>query len=632
MPELKPNITRLKAIKNSKVIYAMNRSMFHFLKRTFVTLLTILSASTLIAQKSKEVKELNIKKIELGYPCPGIPFYHFKADLELPQSSIIEVEAFVDGKVLRATDLRRESDAENLNRPPISERPPAGYSLAQDGTHYKDLSVVGWVRWDPGQKYNIRISVRMKKTVHESADDFWISGSKTVTAPQGPSGFSKDWKSYKAVVLSETAGISRNREPVEVLLAFYPDEAQQLIRDIRVVSVNPVTHALTEMPSQVYDQMEYLTEDDLAPDKDGKPARQVPLWLPTVTVRVAFLADVPAKTSQVFLVYYNNPNAMVKMYESDLRVQGEAPGLQIDNSAFTAALHPNSGHLDQITLKSKPDFPFFHRLETNGAMHWNPDIYVPPRAWTHTADWKAPKSVKTVAGPVIAKSEVWDAMRLVPEVDASVRYEFYPGVPYFISSTAMRINETVNALALRNSEMVFKREMITDAAWYNTLTDSVINYNVTNMPDLTDLKMEADVPWITFYNKEKGIGFAGIQLGYSNTGIESPIRLLNPYFYITAGPWIYWARGLSHSFLSSNMQQVIPVLKGNVFSEKWAYLVYELGKDGDTFKPVMEWQKRLTNPLRIQLVEEVDQRVSKTLQEVFMDKGKSGWEGRDNHK
>ncbi len=610
----------------------MNKSELNILKRTFIILLAMMFAFTINAQKSKELKELNIKKIELGYPCPGIPFYHFKADLELPQSSIIEVEASVDGKVLRATDLRRESDAENLNRPPISERPPAGYSLAQDGTHYKNLSVVGWVRWEPGQNYNIKISVRLKKEVHESSEDVWISSSRTVTAPKGEAGYSKEWKSYKAVILSETAGIARTREPVEVLLAFYPDEAQQLIRDIRVVSVDPVSHALSEVPSQVYDQMENLTEDDLAPDKDGKPTRKVPLWLPTVTVRVAFLADIAPKTSRVFLIYYNNPNAMAKMYESDLRVQGEAPGLQIDNSAFTAILHPNSGHLDQITLKSKPGFPFFHRLETNGAMHWNPDIYVPPRAWTHTADWKGPKSVKTVAGPVIAKSEVWDAMRLVPEVDASVRYEFFPGVPYFISSTTMRINETVNALALRNSEMVFRREMISNAAWYNVLTDSVINYDVTNMPDLTDLKMEADVPWITFYNKEKGLGFAGIQLSYANAGVESSTRLLNPFFYITAGPWIYWARGLSHTFLSSNNQQVVPVLKGNVFSEKWAYLVYEINKEGNPFQPILDWQKRLTNPLRIQLVEEVDPRVSKTLQEIFMDKGKSGWEGRDNHK
>jgi hypothetical protein len=610
----------------------MKKSKLFLSKISFVFLLTIMIALTLNAQKSKEGKELKITKIELGYPCPGIPFYHFKADIELPESSIIEVEAAVDGNVLRATDLRRESDIEDMNRPPMSERPPSGYSLSQDGTHYKNLSVVGWVKWQPGQDYNIRISVRMKKAVRAANDDVWINSVKKVTAPTGVAVFDKNWKSYKSVVLSETAGISRAKEAVEILLAFYPDEAQQLIRDIRVVAVDPKTHELTEVASQVYDVQEDLKEDDLAPDKNGSPTRKVPLWLPTVSARVAFLADVPAKSSRVYLVYYNNADAVVKTYKTDLHVQGEAPGLQIDNNVFSVVLHSNSGHLDQIILKSKPDDPFFHRLETNGAMHWNPDIYVPPRPWTHTADWKPPRSIKTVAGPVIAKSEVWDNLRGVPEVDASVSYEFYPGVPYFISSTCMRINETVNCLALRNAEMVFKRELITHAAWYDAVRDTIIIYDVANMPDLTDLKMDADVPWITFFNKEKGIGFAGIQLSYANAGIESSPRLLNPFFYITAGPWVYWARGLSHPFLSSNMQQVVPALKGNVFSEKWAYMVYEIDKNNEPFTAILNWQKLLTHPLKIQLVEEVDNRVSRTLQEVFMDKGKSGWEGRETHK
>jgi hypothetical protein len=610
----------------------MKKSKLFLSKISFVFLLTIMIALTLNAQKSKEGKELKITKIELGYPCPGIPFYHFKANIELPESSIIEVEATVDGNVLRATDLRRESDMEDMNRPPMSERPPSGYSLSQDGTLYKNLSVVGWVKWQPGQDYNIRISVRMKKTVHAANDDVWISSVKKVTAPTGVAVFDKNWKSYKSVVLSETAGISRSKEAVEILLAFYPDEAQQLIRDIRIVAVDPKTYELTEVASQVYDVQEDLKEDDLAPDKNGNPTRKVPLWLPTVSTRVAFLADVPAKSSRVYLVYYNNADATVKTYKTDLHVQGEAPGLQIDNSVFSVVLHSNSGHLDQITLKSKPDDPFFHHLETNGAMHWNPDIYVPPRPWSHTADWKPPRSIKTVAGPVIAKSEVWDNLRGVPEVDASVSYEFYPGVPYFIGSTCMRINETVNCLALRNAEMVFKRELITHAAWYDAVRDTIIVYDVANMPDLTDLKMDADVPWITFFNKEKSIGFAGIQLSYANAGIESSPRLLNPFFYITAGPWVYWARGLSHPFLSSNMQQVVPVLKGNIFSEKWAYMVYEIDKNSEPFAAILNWQKLLTHPLKIQLVEEVDNRVSKTLQEVFMDKGKSGWEGRETHK
>ena len=348
-------------------------------------LMIVINAGFISAQKAKDNMELSVTKIELGYPDPGVPFYHFKAILQLPKASIIEVEAAVDGKVLRATDLKRVEEVEDLTRPPLAERPPSGYSLSLDGTMYKNLSVIGWVKWQPGQEYNIRITVRMKKTTKAAVDDVFLTASSRVKAPDGTMVFDKAWKSYKSVVLSETGGINRVKEPTEVLLAFYPDEALQLSRDIRVVEVDAKTHALTEVPSQVYDIQESLAEDNLAPDKNGIPTRKAPLWLPTVSARVAFLADVPAKSSRVFLIYYNNADAMAKLYKTDLSVQGQAPGLQIDNSEFSVILQSNSGHLDQITLKSKPNVPLFHRLETNGAMHWNPDIYVPPRAWTHSA-------------------------------------------------------------------------------------------------------------------------------------------------------------------------------------------------------------------------------------------------------
>ena len=577
-------------------------------------------------------KELKIKKIELGYPHPRIPFYHFKAELELPKPSIIEVKAEVNGKVLRSIDLYRAEDIGDMNKPPLMHRPPSGYGLALDATYYKNPEVVGWVPWRPNHTYKIKITVRMKKSVKSTKKDLILSATRILRAPAKADVFDKAWKNYKSVVVTETGGIDRKREPVEVLLAFYLDEAKCLKRDIRVLAVDPHTYALTEVPSQVYDIQKILEKDDLAPDKNGIPTRKVPLWYPTVTARVAFLADVPAKSSRVFLIYYNNENAMAKMYKTDLRVQGEMPGLRIDNNQMTIVLHPNSGHIDQITLKKKPDFPLFHRMETNGAIHWNPGIYAPPRPWTHTADWKPPQNMKSVSGPVVATSEVWGPLRGVPEVDAAVRYQFYPGVPYFISSTVMHINKTVGCLALRNAEIVFKRELMTHAAWYDVIRDTIITYNVKNMPDLTDLKMEADVPWITFYNVDTGIGFAGIQLSYANAGLETRPRFLNPYFYITGGPWIYWSRALSVSFLSSNMQQIIPAMKGNICSEKWAYLIYEIKKGNTPFAPVLNWQKRLTNPLRVHLVEEVDDRVAKTVEEIYIDKGKSGWEGRETRK
>ena len=600
----------------------MNPNLLLFRRSLLAFLFLIMSLPAFSARK------LNIEKIELGFPTAAIPFYHFKASLVLPNPSIIEVEAVVNGKELRFLNIHK-SGIEDYDRPALTHRPPSGAGLSQDNSLYTNPTVVGWVKWQPGEQYEIKITVRMKKGVKNSKQDEFISDVKTVTAPTQTAVFDPAWQSYKSVVLSETAGLDRKAEPVDVLLAFYPDEANDLKRDIRVVEVDPETHELREVPSQVYDIQEYLVEDDLAPDENGRPTRQVPIWLPTVTAQLSFLADVPAKTSRVYLIYYNNEDAMAKIYDTDLHMAGEAPGLKIENDLISAVLHPHSGHLDQITLKKLSKHPLFHRLETNGAIHWNPEIYAPPAPWTHTSDWKPPQNVKFYSGPVKASSEVWGNLRDIPQVDAAVRYEFFPGKPYFFSSSVLRINETVQTLALRNGEIVFKRELITHAAWYDVIRDSIITYDVTDMPDLTDLKMEADVPWISFYNEETGVGFAGIQLSYANAGLESSPRLLNPFFYITGGPWIYWARALSLSFLSSNMQQMIPAMKGNVFAEKWAYLMFEAGNGEKPYAPVLEWQKKLTNPLRVQLVEEVDDRVSKTVTELFVDDGKSGWEERE---
>lgn len=572
---------------------------------------------------------LKLTGLELNYPTPAVPYYHLKADIVLPSPSMIEVELVVDGKALRYTDLRREHDPGDQTRPHLTNRPPSGSGLSQDNFVYQSPAIIGWVKWEPGKTYDIKINVRMKKALQPAKTDQLLTASQKITAPAAAPVFDAAWKNYKSIVLSETAGLERSNEAVEVLLPFYPDEVNDLKREIRVVSFDPVTKQVTEVPSQVYDIQQYLKEDDLAPDKDGKPTRQIPVWMPTVTARVAFLANVPAKRSRVFLIYYNNKNAMVKTYTTDLHVQGEAPGLQVENEFLSVVLHPKSGHFDQLSLKSKPGVPLFHRKETNGAIHWNPEIYTPPTPWTHTSDWDPPSHVSSLTGPVISFSDVWGNLREIPQVDASVRYEFYPGKPYFISTTNLRINETVQSIALRNAEIVFKRELITEAAWYDVIRDSVIVFDVTKMPELTDIKMQDDVPWISFYNKETGIGFAGIQLNYSNAGLENRTRLLNPFFYITGGPWIYWARALSLSFLSSNMQQMIPVMKGNFFSEKWAYLVYETDKGSQPYAPVLAWQKKLLNPLRIQLVEEVDDRVSRSVTELFIEKGKTGWEGRE---
>lgn len=574
-------------------------------------------------------QSIDISEATLGYPAPAIPFYHFKIKVELPYQSAIRVTTKVDGKELRFTDIYSDATFKKieLNNPRLVHRPPSAYALSEDTTKYKAFYAIGWLRWKPGHRYNLEVKVQLKDNLQFSEHDTTLSAIKILTAPLKSVVFDSAWENYKAVVVSETNGIARVGAPIELLLPFYPDEANNIENDIRVVSVDPKTFALSEVSSQVYDVKKFLMKDDLSPLQKGDSDRIVPLWLPTVTAQLSFLADVPAHSSEVFLIFYNNKNAKRRNYQTDLHIQESVgTGMQISNNSITVELHPKSKVLNRISLNSHPNEPLYNDAETNGAIQWNPDVYSPPRPWAHTSDWEAPHS-EIVKGPVMVAMHIWDNLPHYPEVIASVTNKFYANKPYFISSTAMRIEDALDVLALRNGEMVLKRNLITHVAWYDVIRDSAIIYDLKDLPTLTDLEMTSDVPWITFYNEQTGIGFAGIQLDHLNSGIESSLRVLNPYVYVTLGPWVYWARALSLSYISANHQQMIPALKGNIFSEKWAYLVYEVDKNrnGNFFSPVIKLRRELTNPLKIQLVEEVDRRVSESIVEI-MSNGASPWD------
>ena len=57
-------------------------------------LITVISVclSLLSYGSTNKEAELQIEKLELGFPSPAIPFYHVMADVKLPSASMIEVE------------------------------------------------------------------------------------------------------------------------------------------------------------------------------------------------------------------------------------------------------------------------------------------------------------------------------------------------------------------------------------------------------------------------------------------------------------------------------------------------------------------------------------------------------------
>ena len=68
------------------------------------------------------------------------------------------------------------------------------------------MNVVGWLKWQPGQNYQIKITVRMKERVQASPKDQIFR--QNIESSRKSKVFDPAWKSYKSVVLTETAGMT----------------------------------------------------------------------------------------------------------------------------------------------------------------------------------------------------------------------------------------------------------------------------------------------------------------------------------------------------------------------------------------------------------------------------------------
>jgi hypothetical protein len=607
-----------------------------------VWLAACLSISQLNAQK------LSLKNPTVEYPNAAFPYYHFRLDLDIPNPGYLEVETFLNGEKMRYFSLKDAKEPLDLNRTMIHYRPSFADTYTLNSVKFDKPYIVGWLPWQPGKAYKIEVKLKLKKALKAADTDLNLNASTTLTAPRDAKVFDPAWKNYKSLVLTETAGLDRKSEPVDLVLAFYADEAKTLKNDLRVVAFDPQTKAITEVPSQAYDIKYDVVEGDAHDPKATPYARstwEVPIWVPTTTARIAFQADVPANSSRIYLIYHNNPSAKDPNYQTALSMKGPAPGLTFDktngkvrevpitieNEKIKVSLHPHSGALNELTLKSKPNAMLYHKMETNGSVHWAPEAYPPPRPWTHTSDWMQP-DFQAWRGPVVVTTMARAPLPVIPEVEAAVSYKFYPNLPYILTTTSTRVDEPLAVQAMRNGEAVFKRDLITHLAWFDPIEKKIQTVELDKIADLDEILMEEHTPWISFFNPKTGIAFGGVQIESSISGLEEAPRVVNPYFYCIVGPVVYWSRAMNFTFASSASQLMINVPKGTSFWEKWAYVLYEPQPGNNPHASLIEWQKKLTNPLHVRLTEEVEQRVPTVGTEIYIDPSKTGWEGRETRK
>jgi len=519
--------------------------------------------------------------LDFGYPVSGEPWYHILARMgSAPPSkngawTISRVE--VNGQ--RARDFVFLRD----DRP----RPAA----EAGGGEPVDLKI-RW-SWTGQDRYEIRAELENTKSGEKAA---LVQKGR---APAERGYWNPAWKNYLSLSVSEDHGFPRANLPVRAsfgVLSAYLKSTDE-IRLVRT-SIRGGDIAYLEVPFQVGDVRSWNDPKILsARETDARTGAPVVRYHPTTSFDLVFLADLKPRETATYLVFYNNPAAKKASFPTDLRVSGKGLGKTIENSAYKIVLHPRSGSIHEVIEKSTGT-KLEHKLETNGAVHWNPDVYSPPHAWYHCSDWDNPPSSEE-SGPVFYSLRREAPLPYPPGVQVSITYSFYARSPVIVAESFLEIREDIFVKSLRNAELVFNKAVFNRAAWRGA--DGrlhVLDFDDSRRHPQHAAVLRPDTPWVAFYSDDKGVGFAGLFLDQALPNRHGgPASQHQPYIYLQNGPWHYMSRGFVYSFGSNNQTRMLPVRGGSVYYERNAWIPFAFRKEKGFAGALDEAFKAFKHPL-----------------------------------
>ena len=536
-----------------------------------------------------------------GYPSTAFPFYNIRCSFGARSFPRFEItDAFVDEKEVR--DFLFNDDGENARDKVV--------------TGENNLDITVHCDWSPHTAYAVKV-------LGKTADGTKVELSQKGVSPASGGYWNNDWKNYLGVILTESNGIKRTGDPVHLNVGLFKDQIINPENEIRVVEINP-SHKIfsgtsegypcVETPSQVYhistfDDPDYINKVEY----DSAAKREIHRYDATTCFEVAFRADLESYEKKLYLIFYNNPSAKRPVYGTDLMVTGEGVGKTVENPFYKIKLDKNSGAFEQIFVKQGLDIMLEHKLETNGAVHWNPDVYAPPLPWVHASDWQKPE-FEEISGPVFYMSRRFAPLPHMTSVKASVTYFFYPDKPFIIVMSTMELEKDLDVQAVRNAEIVFNHAVLNEFVYKNRRGEvQSLKIEGSRLHPEHAIEISDKVPWLGFVNRERKIGFVGINLEYlNNNKYGGTPSTFEPYFYVANGPWIYMSRGLNYSFGSNNPTRMLKAKAGSVFTDKIAYVPFKLNEtQREEFAIVEDEENALRHPIDVQIRMETDRRNSK---------------------
>jgi hypothetical protein len=519
-------------------------------------------------------------QINCMFPTPKHPFYHLRVFFNISNGVRYRIS-----KVSANGDRVLDYFIFHAQRPQ-KDRRVGGGGLNE---------IIIRCDWKAGQEIKVDLG-----GISEDKKSTLSLAGKTVAPPKGGY-WNSSWKYYAGIVLTEAAGIARKKEPVHVTFGLYSDRVSDPEKEMRIVSVDPDTGAAREIPSQVYTKSRYDTEEISE------------RYQPTTIFEAAFFADVPAHESRVYLAFYGNPDARKPEYKCGLQITGNGLGLTLENEFYTVRLGKKSGAIDEISMKMGVDYSFYHHLETNGALHWNPGVYAPPRPWLHASDWDPPELYSSITGSLFATTSRSGSFAQYPEINIGINYTFYDQVPWILITSTIEVLRDIDLKALRNGEIVLDRKLVEEFAWCEPDGTKGSMFITDGPRHPRQAKVLAhDTPWACFFKRDQRAGLAVLTVDLAHFHRDGRIpRLFQPYYYLHWGPWVYYARPLVYTFLSAAPGRQLNVPAGNFYYEKMAYIPVRIDEDKKMYDYLDKVHAQISHPLYVDVVEDTDPRAPK---------------------
>ena len=347
--------------------------------------------------------------------------------------------------------------AGKVERVTVNGQACTSFTLLQSGREVRDRQTQAGIPLQVIARFNWRTRQTVDLAVH------WTGGGLPArasgTADQTVAGWwNGRWSHHVGLLLTETAGVARQAEPVHISLSIPSERITSPAEEIRVVSYAPDDprsdeRGYIEVPSQVYNVRGATSDNRGTAAEEPPSARPVEQRVPAVvTFDLAFPADVPAYRTAAYLVFYGNAHTSAARYRTTLAQRGSGLGCTVENEFYRVVHAPRTGAVRQVWVKPDPETTVVSWPASDNAMRPSPIIEAPPPGGSFVPG-KVDAELAIVSGPVFCMVRSWGAVPTMSDVRWSSTKLYYDDQPYFVISETLEFTQERTLQSVRMAEL-----------------------------------------------------------------------------------------------------------------------------------------------------------------------------------